>query len=1676
MTTMNGRPGSTDAVLMDPTLVCSSFPGSSQSAIERSNMLDVIDDILDGHVQVVIAYGVEGSGRTTLLAQYAKRHSENAVCLFLSGTSRWGCDADIARADFANQIEWILNKRELPSDTCIDAALLRKLLIELTRRAKRRSEVYYFIIDGLFENAKWKSEIRQLIMTELPLVSTSRCKFIFSQTPECPLDAELAQLRHEVLRIPRFTEEESFRYLSDLNLSVEQARELHNICTGMPGYLSTAKRILQSKPQMDLFSNLPATLTELFELEWKCVSGADDRTYRYLALLAFGRSQYAPTEIADILQEELSFLTQINEKCTFLIIDHKNNKICFASENVRAFVENKLKGYRKEIYDLIIDNLLRNVDSERSMSTLPDYLDLAGRYDELLDYLSPQFFTAMLSRSQSIYAIQQKAEIGINAALKQHRDRDLMRLTLQKAAIAQLGGAEIWHSEVEARGATNDYDSAVKLAHSAIAREDKLQLFARIARLKRQQNLYPEAELLEHIKGLYNQIDPVSLGQRVSAIASDLLYVNPDMAIELLERAMRTDTSGNSTDWALAKLSLLAYRTSPQQTNLSTDTPGDKQDADVSGAIRSRIKNPSVREFSNAAAVLFAKYSASEIISQVGRLEKVSEQVLLLRLWVTQNKINQESAAVIDHALDLILRKSAELSPNAQLYRELASPLPHVSDHAKLRDLIAAFDAHKVSIERLGPSEEYVRLQLHIARGEARIDEQAAASRLEGIYVYSADIDDLSSKAGCLAWLWGALAVIDPVESFERSSQLHSSVQRELQATIDSILKESAEQYMATRSVIRALARTRPSASVAFALQLNTLVRRDLALLDFLEEFIRQKPAQLDASTIFSTVRLMGKGWLRNNAVAMIAEYLAQNSPLAPDTVISYLPLLALIEEMDLLSEKCDAYSHFYLAIGGESTAHSAQRDHIIERLTSSWQCIDVGWKKVDIGFKISSTLAKSGVTRARAFLTSTEDLRVDLTLDSDAAAESYVGCVLLAIRAFSGLLPRNLDTDIDVDRIASLIDRIPSLGQRATLWGELAIRYWRASRESKLRQCVTERIVPLLADIGQEGASYFATILQAVAPALYYSHRETAFEHIARLPAHLQDSCFTQIVYSILRKLSASDPYELIPGQLYQLSYSDILDICALLERIKEDVSVYYFIHVVTDTVAAKRNRDKYTLSQRINVADRFSAISQQKFPAPGGIQHDGYKLCAQAQIMRIRGNRNTAQWEELIKAGRSVLNTADRVFVLGTIAAAMRFDNRTEELAAKLFRDVKSLIDSIPIEFDRRERYEYLATLVADHDRVLWRECVQQAVQTRPPTQDPAELLRVQKRTVDLVYNLDPNYAASLISLIDDDPARQSEKAVMRTHLDMLDFKKRMLESLGETQAAADRKLISDGETYAEAAWRNLASLNADRITTIHFDHTREFIRVAGNFPIAQSYPILAWIIENAVRRLARTESAISHIRPIFEATLLATELAERMAVRSARQQRRIAALPTGQSPTTSSYLIRPGERERALVLLREWCEQNVRDGLVICDPFFGPDDLEILQILKGVAPQCSVEILTSTKHHNNERIAKPWDETYRANWRRISSQDPPDTKVVVIGLKSSGDHPMHDRWWLTDDAGLRMGTSLNSLGINKESEISFLSREEVSHILSDVNGFLRQHRREFKGERLDYLSFTL
>lgn len=97
----------------------------------------------------------------------------------------------------------------------------------------------------------------------------------------------------------------------------------------------------------------------------------------------------------------------------------------------------------------------------------------------------------------------------------------------------------------------------------------------------------------------------------------------------------------------------------------------------------------------------------------------------------------------------------------------------------------------------------------------------------------------------------------------------------------------------------------------------------------------------------------------------------------------------------------------------------------------------------------------------------------------------------------------------------------------------------------------------------------------------------------------------------------------------------------------------------------------------------------------------------------------------------------------------------------------------------------------------------------------------------------------------------------------------------------------------------------------------------------------------------------------------------------------------------------------------------------------------------------------------------------DEFQNAWRAISEQSPPDTCVMAV-YAHNGKKPIHDRWIISRSAGLRLGTSLNSLG-NKLSEISVMRDHECSSCEAELDKyFLRQ--AVVGGSRIKSVSFDL
>lgn len=612
-------------------------------------------------------------------------------------------------------------------------------------------------------------------------------------------------------------------------------------------------------------------------------------------------------------------------------------------------------------------------------------------------------------------------------------------------------------------------------------------------------------------------------------------------------------------------------------------------------------------------------------------------------------------------------------------------------------------------------------------------------------------------------------------------------------------------------------------------------------------------------------------------------------------------------------------------------------------------------------------------------------------------------------------------------------------------------------------KDIVTEHVKPLLSDISDDDRYYKQRIIIEISPALYCTHQVTAFELLSKLPQPQKDDAYTEICYFLLHKQLSSEPYSESHGDGFQLKYEEAVNVLEVVQKMDIDSNIYLTIEKIVDSVFSQRHKNRFTKQQKSDLAGRIERIIDAKLPDKQNIKHDGFKIAAQAQLARIQEAKQPIIWNGLLELARQIPNAADRPIVLSMIYTMLPKRDKYK----RVIEEIKELIDDIPTDLDRMNRYLGLAEDMVGIEPKISRQCLESAMEFSLKTENSNQTYLRQRRIIDLAHKLEPSYAATLAKLVDDDPARIESRIALQKRLGILDTKKKMTE-----QARSKSQHTIQKQDYPAASWLNLGGLNANKVVTFHSDVVRDYIDIASEFSIDEAYPILSWIIENGVRRLADTKDA-KLLRPMFEATLSGAELASRVAARSLAQQKKIKSYEIEVS-NTNDVIIKPGERENALQYLKEWFSQKVQNYLKICDPYFGLEDLEVLQILNSVNPTCRVSILTSKKHQSN--VQQPIAETFRNHWKiRISEQEAPDTEIIIVGTKSTGASPIHDRWWLTEGSGIRIGTSFNSLGI-KTSEISVLSHKEAVSREKEIDQYLRREKREYNNEKLQYDSFTL
>lgn len=1617
--------------------------------VPRDNVLQILETMIDGDVQLVSVEGQEGIGKTTLLGQFAKRHSDCCFSVFIRPTSRFAYDPAVLLADLCDQMSWAVSGQELPAGGTADDAVSRQLILEVQRLATRTRRRFYFVVDGLEdipEGGPRAEDIMSLIPLGLP-----QFRVLVSGSVEHTLRRVLAMVRHKAVPIPFFSLDETARFFGGtVSISNEVIQEFHRAGKGVPSNLATLRRILEggTKPN-EILDELPAILPNFFEFEWRLVDDKDELQLDLLATLAHDRRRHTVGGLAALFAKNPEVVRTVLGPLTFLSVpDNDDEEVQFVSESFRKFAQAHLSGRSDSVQARAIDYLLAKPETKEALTFLPTYLQEAGRLDDLLEFLSPEHFAALMGSSQSLSPVDQKAQLGLEAALRLDRDADILRFGLERTVIAEVDDSSILQSEIEARVGLDDYEAAVAIAQRSVLKQDRLRLLARVVKLQKEKGLAPETQLVEQIAQLFAEVDASSLRHKVSDLATDLMYCRPDLAIQLVKKSNAQQRELES-DWDLTKLSIFAS---------TSKSVAARELSEAAEQIRSHIKDQTLLGFSTALPLLIGNYTSSEVLKEVAKLERPKDQLLLLRIWANHTNKPAESGDIIEHALEVGIR-TVEYAPVATDLRQLARPLPFLRDLEQIRRLVGIFDSQRATVEKLGPTEDYVRLQLKLAHAESRFDGEAASRRLLEVYYFIGEIKDLEVSAACTSRLLCAIPKLDANFKLADSREVLDAATNEFSARLQTLLSTTADHYLATRNVVKALARNRPDLAVCVVKSLNLEGRRDQALLELFSTTVDQQTERIPLIEL--------RGWLeefadpesRDEALSRLFERLSVKSSESlskvAEKIVPFVEPLRRISEADVQCKACSE-AITILAKSGIPKQEQVIRG-LQEMLSEAWTRIGDDRVRTEIGYRIASALAPYFREDAKQYLSRAEELRK--TRASDAPTPNYSMCVQIAIKAFSGLLSKRFESPDDLAQLARQIERVPSDHARIVLWTCLALEYVRAERLEDCRKIVSERAKPLLDQIRGRDAWQWQQALVACAPALYQAHKSTALELMDQLDVWRRDAALGSTIDFILKKTGNLEPYkETGVEDRFQLSYEEAVDICELLERVDEDGLIYQQVTRIVNSALWKNNRSSFSQQQKADLALRLGTLVKTKLPNPRFIKHDGFKIVAEAQICRLtrpRPNPNT----DIETVAQKIPNPADRAFILSAVAAsdiALDVDARK-----KYLKEAKTLADQIPSALDRASRYELIAESAADVDPSLSKACVREAFGLLPKDHD-SEIDSLRNYIVDFAHQIDPDLASELARSLDNDAARNE----IRDRLAMRDLSKKIADGKIEDTATED-------DSLPQAAWSLLGQLNAGRIEPLPVSETRRFVQSASSMPLSKAYPIIMWVIANAIRRRSQSNEARRLLHSMYSAGLVGCELSFRLSPRALRQPPKF--LSRTAEADAPGMIVHAGQRDTALDFLRRWLAERAVDYLKICDPYFGPSDLGALQLVLGSARRLHVSILTSRKKQEVECAARSIDEEYRRKWKEISDQEPPQTDVVVVGNKT-GDLPIHERWWLTKGGGLRTGSSFNSLGGRRESEITVLSEREALLREQDVDEFLTMRKREHEGEKLSIYLFVL
>ncbi|KAF0198897.1 MAG: hypothetical protein FD166_888 [Bacteroidetes bacterium] len=1648
-----------EAKVLDSTYYSIGFPEKQwDKLIIRDNYISQIVDCFSNDTKIIFLEGEEDSGKTVLCAQFTKRNIENTISVFFNPLNILDYKIEFYCSNVVAQIKHILSddSSSIEREVFISIEEYRHYMLQLRKFLKKGIGNIFLVIDGIEDKVKDDKDFIKELFEILP-IGQDNFRIIISGNQQefttiCP------KLKKEILKpisLLGFSTDEITKYLGITATVDNEIKELFKITKGFPGRLNTLKRLIEndnySLDKIDKSTNYKNWL----ELDCNGVDLNTSIINGVFSLLSLSENSYTIDEISKVCSLEIDYTEELLSR--YAIIEITDRNVCFVSNAHKKYFANILRGNKSKIVELRI-RYLANIDTINSKYELTKLYAEKKEWPKIVDIIDEDYLKNILESTGTLQRVNDSLELGVLASKSMDKFVEMWRYSIQGSIVNELDNYLFWESEIKARISIRDFMGAISLSESAILKVDRLRLLALIARKQKEYSNIVDEELIRLIQELYKTTDLSSVGEKIYDIVADLIYAIPNLAIEMIEKSSGSVSEKNINDWVIAKLSIAAIDSS-----LKEDENADK--TRKLEAVQS-INHVSVRKINRAISFLVGNYSSEKVIEEVTKLSDSTERLRLLRLWLNNNHSNNKDIEkVINLALDELVSSSSESTVTLDVLKDLSFQLPYVKDKETKENIYNRFKTIENTLTDLGLTKNKYIYNLNMFHTEFSLNEANSIRTINSIINEIDSISDTLIKLESFAEVYAKLKILHNTELEIKNKFVYSRIL----ILTDELYRTTANHFEISQFLLKTIGNKNPVLGLKICEQINTVFRRERARLLVLDSYLDNNLKYVNIDLLKIIESSFEYTQSRQTAYVRILERYSDAKKLHYAIIQSLFYYTNKINLIEDISDRLTAYIYAYKIIAKNSDWKTRLSSNFEKFLYDTWNTIEADWDRIDNGFRICFEISKINELFSKKIFKECVEIKNNSWLDSRLVAYTYLNSVKLIIRAYTGLLISKNEAPKDFEIIGDLLKRIPSEIERLNLWTEVGINAFLSNNEALAKKILDTNILPLI-----EGLIHKSINLEPVLNSLTFIHiynPNLAIEFLDNVSIDLKENVCSKICDFYVYK---RNPFEVYDSKMnkYLSTYNYLTKAISLLELINTDSTLYFKLDNICKAI--KDSRESLSKPQISALIEKLESIIPKKLPDPKNIKHQGFKVLANMKITLLGKELSNPQqyWLNLIEEVDNIPNISDAVFVKSFLIECLPFEKIKNgiDYKAKLFDEIISSLNSFKIHFEFVQRVIDISDTMYKIDRNKWKIIVNRAFKISNQLENGAEVYNSQKNIIDSMYRLDPAYAKELIKLVDKDNKGNKLGSLLNTHFEYLEIANKIKEN-----EVLGKKDIENYRLIVRGVYKNLCELNSNIIGSKKISEISNYLPIGNKLPLHEVFPVYMYYLNNCAKTYSekKLEGSVSNLhRENFVEAVKSTNIIELLSQRRKFSEKSFRNFFIDED-FVSNKAIKPGTRDEALAFVKTWLQDELEEFIIIADPYFVKEDLEILKIIKELKINVEINILGS-EDGNKPNI----EEDYINYWKKISNELPPFTNITFCWVpEDNNNKPIHDRWLITKSSGLRLGTSFHSLGKKKESEISIMKQNEAMNILeSTVKEYVGRKKREINNLRISYKAFSI